>query len=91
MVEGGTASGCWRPLCKFHLPPCSIVVIVQLLILVRLFATPWTVAHQALCPWDLLGKNTEVSCHLLLQGSSQSKDRTYTSCISCTGRRILHH
>ena len=24
----------------------------------QLFATPWTVAHQALCPWDSLGKNT---------------------------------
>ena len=25
---------------------------------VRLFATPWTVARQALCPWDSPGKNT---------------------------------
>ena len=36
---------------------------------VRLFATPWTGAHQApLCPWDSLGKNTGVGCHALLQG-----------------------
>jgi len=32
------------------------------------FATPWTVACQALCPWDLPGKNTGVGCHFLLQG-----------------------
>ena len=36
---------------------------------VPLFVTPWTVAHQALCPWDLLGKNAEVSSHFLLQGT----------------------
>ena len=29
--------------------------------------TLWTVTHQALCPWDFPG-NTEVGCHLLLQG-----------------------
>ena len=35
---------------------------------VRLFATPWTVAHQALCPWNPPGKNPGVGCHDLLQG-----------------------
>ena len=35
---------------------------------VRLFATPWTVAYQALGPWDFPGKNTGVGCHVLLQG-----------------------
>ena len=34
---------------------------------VRLFATPWTVAYQALPPWDFPGKNTGVGCHFLLQ------------------------
>ena len=29
---------------------------------VRLFATPWTVAHQALYPWDSPGKITGVGC-----------------------------
>ena len=39
-----------------------------------LFATPWTVAHQAplsmrlRCPWVSPGKNTGVGCHFLLQG-----------------------
>ena len=35
---------------------------------VWLFATLWTVAHQALLSWDSLGKNTRVSYHFLLQG-----------------------
>ena len=32
------------------------------------FATPWTIAHQALCPWDFPGKNNGVGYHFLLQG-----------------------
>ena len=28
----------------------------------------WTVACQALCPWDFPGKKTGVICHFLLQG-----------------------
>ena len=40
----------------------------QSLIHLWLFATPWTVTCQFLCPWDFQGKNTGVGCHLLLQG-----------------------
>ena len=32
---------------------------------VRLFTIPWT---RPLRPWDSPGKNTEVDCHVLLQG-----------------------
>ena len=35
---------------------------------VRLFATLWAVAHQALCPWDFSGKDTGVGYHFLPQG-----------------------
>ena len=35
---------------------------------VQLFATPWTVAHQSLCPWDFLGKSTETGYQTLLWG-----------------------
>ena len=31
---------------------------------------------RLLCPWDSPGKNTGVSCHVLLQGSSQPRDQT---------------
>ena len=34
----------------------------------RLFATLWTVAHQAPLPWDSLGESTGMGCHALLQG-----------------------
>ena len=30
--------------------------------------TPWTVAHQVLCPWDSPGKKTRVGSRPLLQG-----------------------
>ena len=29
---------------------------------VRLFTTPWTVAHQAPSPWNSPGENTRVGC-----------------------------
>ena len=41
-----------------------------------------------LCLWNFPGKNTGVSCHSLLQGSSWPRDRTHVSCISWTGRQI---
>ena len=34
---------------------------------VQLFATPWTVAHQAPQSWDFPGKNTRLGFHFLLQ------------------------
>ena len=42
-------------------------VYVQLLSHVWLFATPWTVAHQAPLSMDSPGNNTAVGCHFLLQ------------------------
>ena len=35
---------------------------------VRLFVTPWTVAHQAPLSMGFSSKKTEVGCHSLLQG-----------------------
>ena len=40
----------------------------SLSVIVRLFATPWTVAYQVPPSMDFLGKSTGVSCHFLLQG-----------------------
>ena len=43
---------------------------------VRLFATPWTTAHQVpLVHGDSPGKNTGVDCHALFRGSSQPRDQ----------------
>ena len=33
-----------------------------------LSATPWTVAHRLLCPWDSPGKDIGMGRHVLLQG-----------------------
>ena len=56
---------------------------------VQLFATPCAVAHQAplsmkfprILEWVVISSS---------RGSSQSRDRTRVSCISCVGRWILH-
>ena len=39
----------------------------------------------------LIGKNTGVFCHFLLQEISPPRDRTCISCISCIGWQILYH
>ena len=44
-----------------------VVVVVQLLSCVQLFATPWTVANQTALSIGF-PKNTRVGCHFLLQG-----------------------
>ena len=46
---------------------------------------------RLLCPWDFPGKNTGADCHFLLRESSQPKDWTWVSYISCTDRQILYH
>ena len=46
---------------------CVCVCTLSHFSCVWLFVTLWTVAHQALCPWDSPGKNTGVGCHALLQ------------------------
>ena len=37
---------------------------------------------KLLCPWDYPGKNAAVGCHLLLRGSSQTRDWTQVACIA---------
>ena len=39
------------------------------------FTTPWTIAHQAACPWDLPGQSTGMGCHFLIQGIFLTQDR----------------
>ena len=51
----------------------------------RLFATPWTGAHQAPL-WDFPGKNSGVGCHFLLQGIFLTQVSTLHLCVSCIGR-----
>ena len=47
---------------------CFEIVVVYSLSRIQLFATSWTLACQAPCPWDFPGKNTGVGGHFLSQG-----------------------
>ena len=59
---------------------------------VRLFATPWTVARQALLSMGILqARKLEWVVISFSRGSSQPRDQTHISCISCIGRQILSH
>ena len=52
---------------------------------VRLFVTPWTIAHQApFCPWDFPGKKTGVDYPFLHQGIFPTQGSN--SCLLC----LLH-
>ena len=55
---------------------------------VQLFVTPQTVARQAPLPMDSPGKNTEVGCHVLLQGIFPTQGWDESLCTSCAGRQI---
>ena len=46
----------------------SIIVLCSVAQLYPTLCDHWTIAHQALCPWNFPGKNTGVGCHSLLQG-----------------------
>ena len=59
---------------------------------VRLFATLWTVAHQAPLSMGMLqARILEWVAMLSSKGSSQPRYRTHASYVSCTGRRVLYH
>ena len=67
--------------------PCLL-----LLSCVWLFVTPWTVACEIPLSWDSPGKNTGVACLFFSsRGSSQPRDRTHVSCVSCTAGRFCTH
>ena len=48
------------------------------------------IVTRLLCPWNFPGKNTGVGCHSLLWGSSQPRNRTHVSRVSCTGTWLLY-
>ena len=65
---------------------------VQLLSRVRLFATPWTEAHQAPLSMGILqARVLEWVAILYSRRSSQPRDQTQVSYVSCIGRQVLHH
>ena len=41
--------------------------------------------------WDSLGKNTGIGAISFPRGSSQLRDQTHISYVSCSGRQVLYH
>ena len=56
---------------------------------VQLFVTLWSI--RLLYPWGSPGKTTAVGCHAPSKGSSQPRDRTLVSYVSCIGKWVPHH
>ena len=67
-----TGTGIWQNCilspCWFNLYAEGCACMLICFSHVWLFATLWTVAHQALLSWDSPGKNTRVNYYSLLQG-----------------------
>ena len=56
---------------------------------VRLFATPWTVAHKPPLSMDFPGKNTGVGCYFFLQGMFPTQKLNLH--LLHFGRQVLYH
>ena len=68
------------------------MVSAQSLSRVQLFATPWTVAQHAPLSMEFLpqARILEWVAIFYFKGSSQPRDQTQVSCVSCIGRQILY-
>ena len=58
---------------------------------VQVLVTPWTAVHQAPLSMGLVRQEYWSGMPYYSRGSSQPRNRTCISCISCIGRWILHH
>ena len=69
-----------------------IGVCVCMLSCVQIFATPWTVVHQApLVHGTFQARILEWVTVSSSRGSSQPRDWTHVSCVSCLSRQFLYH
>ena len=70
---------------------CTVVAVPSLS-RVLLFATLWTVAHQTTLSLGFSKQEHWSGVPVFYsRGSSQPRDQTHVSCISCLGRRIPYH
>ena len=68
----------------------TLVCVLSHFSCVRLFAAPWTVAHQA--PLSMRFSRQEYWSGLPSSGgSSWPRDQAWVSYVSCTGRQVLYH
>ena len=69
-----------------------MVLCCAVLSCIQLFATPWTVASQALLSMRILqARILEWVATPSSRGSSQPRDGTCVSYVSCIGRQVLYH
>ena len=76
---------------RYILSPCLFNLYAECMHRIWLFATPWTVAHQAPLSINSPGKNTGVGCHAFLQGIFLTKglNPCFLRLLHC--RWILYH
>jgi len=76
--------------CSSNSEPTAQSLFVCMLVtqLCLTLCDPMDCSPQLLCPWDFPGKNTEVSCHSLLQGIVPTQGWNL-GLLHC--RNILHH
>ena len=68
---------------KLNYEVCEVLAILSCLTHLMSSLHPHGLQPSHLfCPWNSPGKNTGVGSHSLLQGSSQSRDWTWVSCVA---------
>ena len=69
-----------------------ILLLFRRSVMSRLFATPWTAAHQAPLSMGILQARILAWVAVpFSRGSSRPRDRTGVSSVSCIGRWVLYH
>ena len=82
MSRAGSVSDTKETSGKQSLPECSVMSYS--------LGTPWTVAPRLLCLWDFSRQEYWSGVPFYSsKGSSQPRDQTYISCISCTADRFF--
>ena len=86
--RGGTN---WESSTDIYTLCVCVCVCVWELSHAQLFVTPRTVACQALLPMRFSRQEYWGRLPFPSPGSSRPRDRTWVSCISCTGRQVRYH
>ena len=76
---------------SFRADPLKLCVCICVFSHVQLFASPWTTvdcSQPGACLWNF-PRILEWAAISYSKGSSQARDQTHVSCVSCTGRQIL--
>ena len=89
----------WQNMVLPYIWSCLLIRLIQWLDLestqshsrVLLFVTPWTVAPGSSVHGILQARTLQWVAMPSSRGSSQPRDQTHISCVSCSGRQVLYH